>query len=60
MEESDSETGNASDSSSEDARKKRHRHGGKSKATSQVSGNFLPWLMHVPLHICVASLLHRV
>ncbi|KAM0844883.1 hypothetical protein ACQ4PT_056802 [Festuca glaucescens] len=37
MEESDSETGNASDSSAEDARKKRHRHGGKSKATSQVS-----------------------
>lgn len=37
MEESDSETGNASDSSAEDARKKRHHHGGKSKATSQVS-----------------------
>lgn len=37
MEESDSETGNVSDSSSEDARKKRHRHGRKSKATSQVS-----------------------
>uniref|UniRef100_M8C588 peptidylprolyl isomerase n=1 Tax=Aegilops tauschii TaxID=37682 RepID=M8C588_AEGTA len=37
MVESDSETGNASDSSSEDARRKRQRHGRKSKATSQIS-----------------------
>ncbi|VAI56979.1 unnamed protein product [Triticum turgidum subsp. durum] len=37
MVESDSEIGNASDSSSEDARRKRQRHGRKSKATSQIS-----------------------